>query len=322
MSFLMFPDMKRHIFSTFWFATILISGGLLLGGCGATAPIVDSLNTPDTLQTDENGTFQATIQNEEDADEPLTYTWEFGDGSVASGLRATHRYGSTGEYTVLFRAQNEGGADSAQATVQMVSPPQPANIVSINVTPNPADEGTTVSFTSNVQGDNPMTYNWSLGDGSSETEGSASHKYASAGQYTVRLRAANDAGEDTKTVNVQVNRVRPEICRTVTEMSSAYFNQNSSTLTAEAKASLRENSEILSQCSNVSVRAEGFAAPGERNATSLSADRAEAVAAFYRENGVSRSQITTQGNGMVEGITSKKGGTREYRRTDSILQKE
>lgn len=305
-----------------WLPFLLVAGSVLFAGCGATAPIVGSIDTPDTLQTDETGTFQAVIENEEEADGPLTYTWKFGDGSTESGLRATHKYGSTGQYTVRFRASNEGGADSARATLQMVSPPEPAQIVSLTATPNPVDEGERISFETNVKGDNPMTYNWRLGDGTRKTERSASHMYASAGEYTVRLRAANEAGEDTRTVNVQVNRVPPEICRSMSEMSSAFFNRNSSTLTDAAKTSLRENSAILSKCPNIKVRTVGFAAPNEQNAESLSEDRAEAVAAFYRENGVSRSRITTMGNGMVDGVTSKKGGTREYRRADSIPQRE
>lgn len=301
---------------------LFVAGSIFLAGCGATAPVISSINTPDTLETNESGTFEAMIQNEDEADESLSYAWEFGDGSTEPGLRTTHEYGSTGEYTVLFHASNEGGADSAQATLQMVSPPQPARVVSLNATPNPVDEGESVSFESNVQGENPMTYNWSLGDGNTGSERSTSHMYASAGEYTVRFRAENASGSDTRTVNVQVNRVRPEICQTVSEMSSAFFERNSSTLTDEAKTSLRENSDILSRCPDVSVRTTGFAAPNERNVESLSADRAEAVAAFYRENGVSRSQITTQGNGSVDEIASMKGGTREYRRADSIPQGE
>lgn len=317
----------RHLSDTLarpalWLPILLVGAGMLLTGCGATAPVISSIDTPDTLQTNESGTFQAMIQNEAEADEPLRYTWEFGDGSTGPGLRATHEYGSTGRYTVLFHARNEGGADSARATLQMVSPPKPAKIVSVNVTPNPVDEGATVSFSSNVQGDNPMTYEWNLGDGNSGDERSASHKYASAGEYTVRLRAANDTGSDTRTVNVEVDRERPEICGMVSEMSSAFFNENSSTLTDEAKTSLRQNTSILSQCPNVTVRTEGFAAPNERNPESLSEDRAEAVAAFYRENGASQSQVTARGQGTVDEVASMKGGTREYRRADSVPQQE
>ena len=50
-------------FSTFWLPALLILGGLVLAGCGSTAPVVSSINTPDTLETGESGTYAATIDN-------------------------------------------------------------------------------------------------------------------------------------------------------------------------------------------------------------------------------------------------------------------
>jgi PKD repeat protein len=283
--------------------------------------VVNSISTPDTLETGESGTFEATIENEENADEPLTYTWDYGDGSTGSGLTTNHTYNSTGQYSILFSASNEGGADSSRATVTVVRPPQPAQIASINANPNPVDAGNQVNFSSNVQGDSPIDYSWSFGDGSSGSGSSPSHTYESAGQYTVQLEASNNVGSDSRSVTVQVNRALPEICTTVSEFNSAFFGRNSSTLTDEGTKSLQENTDLLTQCPNLSVRIEGFAAPGERNAQSLSEDRAQAVADYYTNNGVESGRITTSGEGEVGGVTTKKGGTREYRRADSIPQR-
>lgn len=312
-------NVKYH--SSLWLPLLLVVGGLLLAGCGSSVPVVDSISTPDTLETDESGTFEATIANEEDADEPLTYTWDYGDGSTGSGLLTNHSYGSAGEYTVQFRASNEGGADSSSASLTVVEPPQPAQITSVNAQPNPAEEGQQVRFSANVQGDTPLQRSWSFGDGNSGSGSSPSHTYESAGQYTVELQASNNAGQDSRSITVRVNRALPEICTTVNEMNSAFFGRNSSTLTDEAEESLAENADILSQCPNLSVQVEGFAAPTERNAQSLSEDRAQAVADFYEENDVDGDRISASGEGEVEGVTTKKGGDREYRRADSIPQR-
>ena len=294
----------------------------MLAGCGATAPVVSSISTPDTLETGESGTFEATIENEEDADEPLTYTWYYRDGATGSGLLSNHSYNSTGQYTVKFRASNEGGADSSSASVTVVRSPVPAQIASINANPNPVDVGERVRFSSNVQGDSPTSYNWSFGDGSQSSGSSPSHVFKDAGQYTVELEASNSVGEDSRSLTVRVNRALPEICTTVSEFNSSFFGRNSSTLTDEAESSLNENADILNQCPNLTVRVEGFAAPGERNAQSLSEDRAQAVADFYvDDSNVESSRINTSGEGQVSGVTSKKGGTREYRRADSIPQR-
>jgi PKD repeat protein len=314
--------MNGHRYSSLWLPALLLLGGFLLAGCGATAPVVDSINTPDTLETGQSGTFEAFLTNQEDADEPLTYTWNYGDGTTGSGLTTNHSYNSAGQYSVQFRASNEGGADSASARVTVVVPPQPAQITSVNANPNPVDAGNRVNFSSNVQGDSPLSYSWNFGDGSSGSGSSPSHTYESAGEYTVELQASNNVGQDSRTLTVRVNRALPEICTTVSEFNSSFFGRNSSTLTDEAKKSLQENTDILSQCPNLSVRVEGFAAPGERNAQSLSEDRAQAVADFYSNNGVESGRITTSGEGEVSGVTTKKGGTREYRRADSIPQRQ
>ncbi len=304
---------------TFWLPALFLIGGLVLTGCGATAPVVQSIDGPETLQTSESGTFEASIN--EDADEPLTYEWDFGDNSTGSGLLTTHAFSEPGEYTVTFMVSNEGGSSSESMTVTVNRPPQPARVTSLNATPNPVDEGETVRFSSDVRGDTPVTYEWDFGDGSTGSGSSASHTYNEAGTYTVELRASNDAGEDTRTLNLTVERALPPVCLNVTEFNSAFFSYNSSTLTDEGRSALQENLDILSQCPNLDVRIEGFAAPGERNAESLSEDRARAVAQFYQDNDISSSRVMTVGQGRPEGVTTKKGGTRQYRRTDSIPQR-
>lgn len=296
----------------------LIGAGFKLNFKRATiAPRILALDGPSQVETGESATYTATI-NEGRATRPLQYQWDFGDGSTGSGLTASHAFDEPGTYTVTFTASNRGGQASESLTVEAVRPPQPAQITSISATPNPADEGTSVQFQSNVQGDSPISYDWSFGDGSSGTGGSPSHTYDEPGEYTVELQASNDVGSDSRTLTMRVNRALPEICMTLSELNSAYFESNSSTLTDEAEQDLQENAKILVQCPNLDARIEGFAAPGERNAQSLSEDRAQAVADFYEQNGVDSGRMTVSGEGQVEGVTSKKGGTRQYRRVDSI----
>lgn len=312
--------MPLHSFSSYWPPLLFILAGLVLGGCGATAPVVQSVNGPDTLETNESGTFQASIN--EEADEPVTYTWQFGDGASGSGLRTDHSYSSTGRYSIRFEARNEGGSATDTISVAVVPPPQPASITSVQATPNPVDEGKTVRFSSNVQGDRPLSHNWSFGDGASATGRAPTHTYEAPGEYTVRLRASNDVGTNTRTVTVRVNRALPDVCTTLNDLSTAFFERNSSTLTDDARRRLRENAELLSKCPNITVRIEGYAAPNERNQQSLSKDRAEAVAGYYKDEGVPGDRILTTGQGQPDGATTEKGDARQYRRANSIPQPE
>jgi PKD repeat protein len=286
----------------------------------ATAPRVISVDGPTSVRTGEEVTYTASV-NAEEADRPLTYQWDFGDGSTGSGMTTNHTFQDPGTYTVQFTASNEAGEASQTLTVTAEEPPQPAQVVSVNADPNPADEGTSVSFSANVGGDSPISYNWNFGDGATGSGESPTHTYDEPGTYTVELTASNEAGESSRTLTMTVERALPSICMSVSELNSAFFARNSSTLTDEGEESLQENLEILTQCPNLNVQIDGFAAPNERNVESLSEDRAEAVADFYENEGISSNRIMTEGQGAPEGVTTKKGDTQQYRRADSIPER-
>ena len=294
--------------------------GLKVSLSSPTAPRVLSLDGPTSVEAGEEVTYAASV-NAEEADRPLTYQWDFGDGSAGSGMTTSHTFQNAGTYTVRFTASNEAGEASQTLTVNAEEPPQPAQVVSLNATPNPADEGESVSFSANVEGDSPVSYAWDFGDGSSGSGERPTHTYDEPGTYTVELAASNEAGESSRTLTMNVERTLPSICTSVNELNSSFFERNSSTLTDEGEQSLQENLDILTQCPNLTVQVDGFAAPGERNVEALSEDRAEAVSSFYQDGGVSSDRIMVEGEGAPEGVTTKKGGTQQYRRVDSVPQR-
>jgi outer membrane protein OmpA-like peptidoglycan-associated protein len=292
-------------------------GGLFVTGCSPNPVEVISVDGPDELETGESGTFEAEVN--EDAETPIEAQWEFGDGSTGSGTMTTHSYDEAGEYTVTFTASNEANSASETLTVNVVPPPVPAEIVTLSANPNPGTEGESISFSSNVRGDTPVDYRWNFGDGETAQSDSPTHTYDEPGTYQVTLNVQNDVGQDSRSVSVEVEPALAAICTEVTEFNSAFFSYNASTLTDEGQQALQENLDIISQCPNLTVRVEGFAAPGERNAQALSEDRAETVAQFYTQEGIASSRITTSGEGMVSGQgTSKKGANSQLRRADSI----
>ena len=306
---------KRTPFYT-WLPLLLLMGGLFVTGCSPNPVEILSAEGPDTLETGEQGTFEAEVN--EDAETPIEYTWEFGDGSTGSGLLATHAYESPGEYTVSFSASNEANTATESLTVNVVPPPVPAQIVTLSANPNPGTEGEPVRFSSNVRGDSPIDYRWQFGDGETAQGASPTHTYDEPGTYQATLNVQNDVGQDSRSVSVEVEPALAAICTEITEFNAAFFDRNSSTLTEEGRQALQENLDIVSQCPNLNVRVEGYASPFERNPESLSEDRAEAVAQFYQDNDIASSRVNAQGMGAVEGVTSKKGGTDQHRRADSI----
>jgi PKD repeat protein/outer membrane protein W len=292
--------------------------GLKLNLKRFTPVVVDNIVCP--VETIETGTpIMFTGSVNPDATLPVAGSWDFGDGGTGSGLSASHSFSSAGSFDVAFTATNGMGKGRDVRTCPVTVKPacEAAEIVSMSASQMNPDTETSVRFSSSVSGSSPVTYSWDFGDGSSSTEANPSHTFKTAGSYTVTLSVTNCGGTVTRTITVDVDPYEAAICREITEMNSALFARNSSTLSAEARATLQENLEILLECPNLNVRVEGWATPGERRAQQLSEDRAHAAEQFYMDNGVAASRMVTAGMGRARG-TSKKEGMSGYRRVDTI----
>jgi PKD repeat protein len=74
--------------------------------------IAINLNPSDPI-INESITFSADVRGTA----PLTYSWDFGDGTMGSGSRASHMYSEPGEYTVSLSCSNCGGEDSRSINI-------------------------------------------------------------------------------------------------------------------------------------------------------------------------------------------------------------
>nr|WP_279310407.1 PKD domain-containing protein [Salinibacter ruber] len=183
----------------------LLGIGLKVHLTAPTPPRIIRLEGPDTLDTGTSVTFAATV-NEEAADRPLDYQWDFGDGATATGRTATHAYDRPGRYVVSFSARNRAGTAEASTAVVAEPPPEPPQIATARATPEPAAAGAAVQFSAAATGGNPIAYEWRFGDGASAEAASPTHTYETPGTYTARLRVSNPDGDDTRTVTVRVAR--------------------------------------------------------------------------------------------------------------------
>lgn len=282
---------------------------------------VDVMNVecPDVLAVGESGTFTATV-NTDRATPPVSYSWNWGDGTSGTGSVATRSFNRPGTYTVRFTASNNGRSDTETCVVRVEGQPVAAEIVSIDASDTRFQvcEPVEVEFEADVRGDEPMTFQWDFGDGSTGIGEETEHTYTEPGTYTVTLTVSNPQGRSTRSLTITAEPCTVGICYEITEMNSVFFGRNSSTLTAEARAALRENLDIFEECPNLCAEIIGFAAPGERNPHALSHDRARAVEQYYVDNGIAASRFVTEGRGQVGEVTSKKEGTSQFRRVDTI----
>src|SRR5690625_1632334 len=138
--------------------------------------------------------------------EIVAYHWDFGDGTSAEGLTATHTYAEAGDYTLtLTVTDNDGASDSASQQVTVVAPPQ-------NVPPTAAFTAVPNDLTVSVDGSDSTdsdgtieSWSWAFGDGASATGPTAQHTYAAPGTDEITLTVTDDDGaQDTYSESVTV----------------------------------------------------------------------------------------------------------------------
>ncbi|MEM1093561.1 MAG: PKD domain-containing protein [Bacteroidota bacterium] len=295
---------------------VYVLGGLRFQlGSKCKAVMISSVSaTTSAITAGESVTFTA-VTNDMDATDPTTYTWDFGDGNTGMGTTVTHTYTQPGTYTASFSATNCGGTVTETVAPAITVAEAPfIELISIAANPMNPEMGQTVNFTSNFRGTQPVTCLWEFGDGSTSTDCNPSHTYAQPGTYTAKLTITNEAGSRSRELTITVS---PPPVECIVDLNSVFFARNSSVLEPDALGRLRENVQLINVNPNQTVRIEGMASAGERRPQQLSEDRARAVEQFYIDNGIVPTRLMTVGMGRV-GMGSKKEGTAQFRRVDSI----
>jgi hypothetical protein len=150
-------------------------------------------------------TFDGSGSFDPDGD-PLTYTWDFGDGGTGTGAFPTHAYADDGVYTVTLTVDDGNGGtstDTAVVTVRNVAPVAGVTVPTTGVRGQSRTFTLTATDPSAVDQAAPFGYRIDWGDGTpvgaatgSGAGTTASHTYTAAGTYTVRVRATDKDGSE------------------------------------------------------------------------------------------------------------------------------
>jgi len=175
----------------------------LMNPWGTGTPIASFNWSPSVPEVSELVTFDASASMPIGG-EIVSYKWDFGDGSYASGKTVTHRYSSAANFTVTLNVtDSEGLWDIEQKQIKVKAPPPPLP-VSISPTSASILVGQSVTFISTVSGGyTPYTYQWYLnGDPvSGATSASWTFTPTASGIYYIHLKVtdskANTAQSDT-----------------------------------------------------------------------------------------------------------------------------
>ena len=158
---------------------------------------------------------------------PAAWKWVFGDGTNSTVKSPTHKYSTAGNYTVTLTATNAAGSNTTTKTnyIKVTGVTKPVASFTSNVTSGYVPLN--VAFTDKSTG-SPSSWKWIFGDGTNSTVKSPTHKYSTAGNYTVALTATNAAGSNTitKTNYIKVTGVTKPVASFTSNVTSGYVPLN------------------------------------------------------------------------------------------------
>jgi len=168
-------------------------------------PVADLSTSAAILDKEETVTFNASGSYDPDGI-IVSYSWDFGDGTTATGITVSHAYSDDGSYSVtLTVTDNDGATDTAHATKTVRNRPP---VASFTETAETVDTNENISFDASESYDPDgiiVSYSWDFGDGNTATGVEVDHAYEDDGVYTVTLTVIDDddaTGSATATKNV------------------------------------------------------------------------------------------------------------------------
>ena len=153
-----------------------------------------------------------------------SYSWDFdqsnGITADATTKIASKTYTATGIYTVTLTVTDTAGQKSTDTLQVTVNPSSVDNPPVANAgADKTATVGSDLTFDGSASTDDKgiASYSWNFGDGTTATGVSPTHKYATAGTYTVTLTVTDTAAQKaTDTLQVTVNNAGSTVSYTPT----------------------------------------------------------------------------------------------------------
>jgi len=162
-------------------------------------PIAQLIITPVSPHPGVPAEFNAEGSN--DPNDPIvSYHWEFGDGTEASGSVVSHTYPEEGRYTItLILTDSKGGQARLTRDVHVALTTKPVADFSLILKSDRevARAGDLLMFQdeSSDADSEIISWKWYFGDGNEATGQRVSHSYEAYGEYDIRLHVMDTQGE-------------------------------------------------------------------------------------------------------------------------------
>jgi PKD repeat protein len=172
-----------------------------------TLPTAVILTSPSSPAVNQAVNFNASTSRPAPGRTIRSFEWNFGDGTTGNGATVQHAYTAAGTYTVLLTVTDDVGRVATGTTTVTVATGNPT--ADFTFSPSTPTTAQTVSFngasSTGANGRQIVSYAWDFGDNGTANGQTASHRFTSAGTFTVRLTVVDDLGRTsftTKSVTV------------------------------------------------------------------------------------------------------------------------
>ncbi len=144
---------------------------------------------------------------------PITYKWNFKDGTMASMADPVHMFKKEGIYDVELTATNAEGLTSTDTVTITVNPkPNEAPMAVLGSDRTFGEAPLEVKFTGSSSTDDKAvtSYLWDFGDNNTSSAPNPNHTYDTPGEYNARLTVSDSEGlSGTDTVTITVTEEEP-----------------------------------------------------------------------------------------------------------------
>jgi uncharacterized protein (TIGR02145 family) len=138
---------------------------------------------------------------DQSANNPTRWSWNFGDGTTSTQQNPVKTYTAAGIYTVSLTVANIYGSNTkTQNSYITVSTAGSSPVANFSASPTSVTVGSSVQFT-DQSANNPTSWLWNFGDGTTSTQQNPVKTYNVAGNYSVSLTVNNSFGTNTSTKN-------------------------------------------------------------------------------------------------------------------------
>jgi glucose/arabinose dehydrogenase/PKD repeat protein len=191
-----------------------------------------------------NVTFDASGSSDVDGT-VVGYTWDFGDGTIGSGVTAVYAYPVSGSYIVTLTVLDNDGLSSSTSHVIVVNAPPTAAFAIFPAAPFVGDAVVFNGSSSRDPEGSLSAFVWDFGDTTPTATGvNVTHAYTQAGTYVGVLQVTDSVGwTDTKSMNVVVRQNQPPAA--VLAMTPVRVNPGDS-VTFDASGSTDSDGSIVS----------------------------------------------------------------------------